>query len=211
MLRYVRYYPSTRCETSHNALACLLHDLYYKYFFMATLRFGLLLCFVAFGAFTQHRASVELQARQKAKREMSKLQSEVTYRDIEFMRQAVRIAEANTGAHKDGCVIVYDGRIIAEASSNAETSDDATAHAAVVAVRDACTKMSSANLGGSVAYVTAKPCAMCSSLIQLSGIKTVYFREDPVDNAAPTAEARYAKLSSKPAGLQAISVPRTRL
>lgn len=81
-----------------------------------------------------------------------------------YMRRALDLA-AQAAAHGDvpvGCVIVRDGEIIGEGRNRREENGDATAHAELEAIRDACQKTGSWRLHGCTMYVTLEPCPMCA-------------------------------------------------
>jgi len=82
----------------------------------------------------------------------------------EYMRRALELAE-EAGAQGDvpvGCVIVRDGQIIGEGRNRREENGDATAHAELEAIRDACRRTGSWRLHGCTMYVTLEPCPMCA-------------------------------------------------
>ena len=74
-----------------------------------------------------------------------------------------------------GCVIKKDGRIIASAHNRRELDDDVTAHAEILAIKEAQKVLSTSRLKGCELYVTLEPCPMCAWAISMSGISTVYF------------------------------------
>jgi len=82
----------------------------------------------------------------------------------EYMRRALELA-AEAGEQGDvpvGCVIVRDGQIIGEGRNRREEHGDATAHAELEAIRDACRRTGSWRLHGCTMYVTLEPCPMCA-------------------------------------------------
>lgn len=81
-----------------------------------------------------------------------------------FMKLALSEAEAaaREGEVPVGAVIVKDGEVIARAHNLTETLNDPTAHAEVLAIREAAEKRGWARLTGCVMYVTVEPCAMCA-------------------------------------------------
>ena len=94
------------------------------------------------------------------------------------LKQAMK-AEAISEA-PIGCVIVYDGRIIARAYNRRETKNDVTLHAEMIAIRKACRALRSWRLEDVDLYVTLEPCYMCAGAIIQSRIRHVYFgAEDP--------------------------------
>ncbi len=74
-----------------------------------------------------------------------------------------------------GCVIKKDGEVIARAHNSRETDGDITAHAEILAIREAQTVLETSRLVGCELYVTLEPCPMCGWAIIQSGIRTVYF------------------------------------
>jgi len=80
-----------------------------------------------------------------------------------------------------GAVIVKDGKVISKAHNQVLLKNDPTAHAEVVAIRKACRKLNTIDLGGCTLYASAKPCPMCIGVIQWSRIKNVVFSGDYED------------------------------
>ena len=98
-------------------------------------------------------------------------------RDEYFMRLALREAEQAL-EHDDvpvGCVIVADGEVVAAAHNERELRGDPTAHAEVLALREASGKLGGWRLDGAVLYVTLEPCAMCAGAIVLARVPRVIF------------------------------------
>jgi tRNA(adenine34) deaminase len=108
-------------------------------------------------------------------------------RDEHFMRLALREA-ARAGEHDDvpvGCVVVAGGEVIAATANERELRGDPTAHAEVLALREAAQKLGSWRLDGSILYVTLEPCAMCAGAIVLARVPRVVFgAADPKTGAA---------------------------
>ena len=74
-----------------------------------------------------------------------------------------------------GAVIVKDGKVIASAYNKRENSQDATAHAEILAIKKACKKLQDFRLLGTELYVSLEPCVMCTGAILNSRIERVYF------------------------------------
>ena len=74
-----------------------------------------------------------------------------------------------------GCVVVQDNMIVAEGSKKVTFSNDPTAHAEIVAIRDACKKLNTFNLSGCDIYASCEPCPMCLSAIYWSHIDNIYY------------------------------------
>ncbi|MDU7887354.1 MAG: nucleoside deaminase, partial [Clostridium perfringens] len=73
-----------------------------------------------------------------------------------------------------GAVIVKDGEIIARAHNLKETLKDPTAHAEILAIREACNKLNNWRLHGCEMYVTLEPCPMCAGAILQSRLSKIY-------------------------------------
>ena len=100
-----------------------------------------------------------------------------------FMLRAIELSvnSANNAGGPFGCVIVRDNKIIAEGSNIVTSSNDPTAHAEIVAIRDACKKLNTFNLSGSDLYASCEPCPMCLSAIYWSHVDNIFYantRED---------------------------------
>jgi tRNA(adenine34) deaminase len=108
-------------------------------------------------------------------------------RDEYFMRLALREAERALD-HDDvpiGTVIVHEGEVIAAARNERELRRDPTAHAEMLALREASRHLESWRLLDTVLYVTLEPCAMCAGAIVLARVpRVVYAAEDPKAGAA---------------------------
>jgi tRNA(adenine34) deaminase len=108
-------------------------------------------------------------------------------RDEHFMRLALREAERAAG-HDDvpiGAVVVRDGEVIGAAGNERELRSDPTAHAEMLALREAASHLGGWRVPDSVLYVTLEPCAMCAGAIVLARVPRVVFgATDPKAGAA---------------------------
>jgi len=98
-------------------------------------------------------------------------------RDEYFMRLALREAERAT-EHEDvpiGAVVAHSGEVIAAAHNERELRQDPTAHAEIIALREAARVLGSWRVLDSVLYVTLEPCAMCAGAIVLARVPRVVF------------------------------------
>ena len=98
------------------------------------------------------------------------------------MRRALELAAAaaEAGEVPVGAVITFEGDIIAEARNAMRGSLDPTAHAEMVAIRHAATRLGRARLDGCALWVTLEPCAMCAAAVALARIESLTFAaEDP--------------------------------
>lgn len=91
------------------------------------------------------------------------------------MKRAIKLANEAVGEVPVGAFIVKDGEVIAEAFNKKERLNDVTAHAEILAIREAARKLGSWRLDGCELYVTLEPCPMCAWAILNSRISTVYF------------------------------------
>jgi tRNA(adenine34) deaminase len=110
-------------------------------------------------------------------------------RDEYFMRLALREAE-RAAEHDDvpiGCVIAHEGEVAAAAANERELRGDPTAHAEILALREAAARVGDGwrMPAGAVLYVTLEPCAMCAGAIVLARMPRVVFGAwDPKAGAA---------------------------
>lgn len=101
------------------------------------------------------------------------------FTNIEFMREAIKEAQiaGEKGEVPVGAVIVKDGMIIARAHNMVEELADSTAHAEMLAIREAEKKLGKWLYGCSI-YVTLEPCSMCAGALVLSRIDKLYIGAD---------------------------------
>src|SRR5690606_7759769 len=101
-----------------------------------------------------------------------------------FMTQAIeqsRNGMQNNEGGPFGAIVVKEGKIVGVGNNKVTSSDDPTAHAEVVAIRDACKKLNTCQSDGCVIYTSCEPCAMCSGAIYGARPDKVYYantRED---------------------------------
>jgi tRNA(Arg) A34 adenosine deaminase TadA len=101
----------------------------------------------------------------------------------EFMREAVRLAVENVknGGGPFAALVVKDGVVIASGVNQVTTGNDPSAHAEIVAIRNACQKLASFQLSGCEINTTCEPCPMCLGAIYWARPVRVYYggtRED---------------------------------
>jgi tRNA(adenine34) deaminase len=108
-------------------------------------------------------------------------------RDEYFMRLALREA-VRALEHDDvpvGAVIVHEGEVIGTAHNERELRNDPTAHAEMIALREASRSLGSWRILDAVLYVTLEPCAMCAGAIVLARLpRVIYGATDPRAGAA---------------------------
>jgi tRNA(Arg) A34 adenosine deaminase TadA len=95
----------------------------------------------------------------------------------DFMALALQEARAaaERGEVPVGAVIAHDGVVIAAAGNRTRELSDPTAHAEMLAIRQACKTLSNERLGGCDLYVTLEPCAMCAGAISFARLRRLYF------------------------------------
>ena len=101
-----------------------------------------------------------------------------------FMQRAIRVSQKTMRAGKGGpfgALIVRNGKVIATGHNQVTSTNDPTAHAEIVAIREACKKLKTFHLADCELYTSCEPCPMCLSAIYWARLKKVYFantRED---------------------------------
>lgn len=102
----------------------------------------------------------------------------MTNGDKNFMTRAIELArsgvETNAGG-PFGCVVVKDGKIVGEGSNRVTSTNDPTAHAEIVAIRDACSRLDSFQLDGCAIYTSCEPCPMCLGAIYWARPARVFY------------------------------------
>ncbi len=128
--------------------------------------------------------------------------------DETFMREAVALARANiqAGGRPFGAVLVRDGQVIARAVNEIHRTQDPTAHAELLAIREASRSLGSPRLDGCVIYASGHPCPMCLAAMHLCGIEAAYFAYSNEEGEAfgLSTEPIYAQMARPP---QAQSLP----
>ena len=89
------------------------------------------------------------------------------------------LAEAQLAAEEGevpiGAVLVQAGEVIAQAHNRRENDNDATAHAEMLVIRDACQKLGRWRLSGTTLYVTIEPCPMCAGALVMSRVDRLVY------------------------------------
>lgn len=112
-----------------------------------------------------------------------------------FMDLALKQAQiaGTSGEVPIGCVIVRDGKIIAEAGNRTLTNVDPTAHAEILAIKAAAQAVRSERLTDCDLYVTLEPCTMCAAAISFARIRRVYYgASDPKGGAVDSGVRFFA-------------------
>jgi tRNA(Arg) A34 adenosine deaminase TadA len=106
--------------------------------------------------------------------------------DRKFMKMAIELSIENIdeGGGPFGAVIVRNGKLIAKGSNRVVPNNDPTAHAEVVAIRNACRELQTFDLSGCTVYASCEPCPMCLSAIYWAGIERICCANTKRDAAA---------------------------
>jgi tRNA(Arg) A34 adenosine deaminase TadA len=106
--------------------------------------------------------------------------------DKAFMARAIQLAIENVRSGRGGpfgAVVVKDGSVITEAANQVTATNDPTAHAEVLAIRQACQKLGFFELKGCELYTSCEPCPMCLGAIYWARTDKVYFGSFAADAA----------------------------
>ena len=97
--------------------------------------------------------------------------------DFDFMGLALVEARkaAAAGEVPIGAVLVMAGNVVAQAHNLRETDKDATAHAEMIVIREACRKLGRWRLSGATVYVTIEPCPMCAGALVMSRVERLVY------------------------------------
>lgn len=90
------------------------------------------------------------------------------HEDLQYLRMAIALAQEGMDAGQGGpfgCIIVKDGVVVGRGNNRVTSTNDPTAHAEVVAIRDACRNLEDFQLSGCVLYTSCEPCPMCLGAI----------------------------------------------
>jgi len=107
--------------------------------------------------------------------------------DLLFLERAIELSKTgmqNLQGGPFGCVVVKDGKIIGEGNNEVTATNDPTAHAEVVAIRNACKHLNSFQLTGCDIYTSCEPCPMCLGAIYWARPARVIFANTKQDAAA---------------------------
>lgn len=104
---------------------------------------------------------------------------------VDFMREAIALARANiaAGGRPFGAVLVRDGEVLSRAANRIHETNDPTAHAELLAIREAAQKLGTPRLDGAVVYASGHPCPMCLALMHLCGVSGAYYAYSNADGA----------------------------
>ncbi|MEU0496877.1 nucleoside deaminase [Mycobacterium sp. NPDC006124] len=118
---------------------------------------------------------------------------------VDFAQHTVDIARRNVaeGGRPFATVIVRDGEILAESANQVAQTHDPTAHAEILAIREACTRLGTEHLVGATIYVLAHPCPMClGALYYCSPDEVVFLTTREAYEPHYVDDRRYFELST---------------
>jgi len=126
-----------------------------------------------------------------------------------FLREAIELAFANVarGGRPFGAVVVRDGEVVATGVNEVVATLDPTAHAELLALREAGRRLGTPDLRGCTVYASGHPCPMCLAAMRLSGVGAVFYaysNEDGAPHGLSTA-AIYADLA-RPFAQQSMTI-----
>ena len=104
-----------------------------------------------------------------------------------FMREAIRLSHKgmdNNEGGPFGSIIVLKNEIVGRGNNKVSSTMDPTAHAEITAIRDACKRLNTFQLGQCEIYSSCEPCPMCLGAIYWAKIKAIYFACSRTDAAA---------------------------
>ena len=102
------------------------------------------------------------------------------------MARAIALSLENIRANRGGpfaAVIVKNGKILAEGTNRVTSTNDPTAHAEIIAIREACRKLKHFDLSACKIYATCEPCPMCLGAIYWARLAKIYFASTAADAA----------------------------
>ncbi|HTV67716.1 MAG TPA: nucleoside deaminase [Rhizobiaceae bacterium] len=111
----------------------------------------------------------------------------------DFMELALAEAEAarQRGEVPIGAVVALSGEAVAKAGNRTRELSDPTAHAEMLVIREAASKLTSERLSGADLYVTLEPCAMCAAAISFARIRRLYFGATDKKGGAVVSGVRF--------------------
>jgi guanine deaminase len=104
--------------------------------------------------------------------------------DNSFMARAIQLSIDNVHTGRGGpfgAVVVKDGTLVAEGANQVTSTNDPTAHAEVLAIREACKKLRTFDLEGCEIYTSCEPCPMCLGAIYWARLSRIYFANSAAD------------------------------
>ena len=129
-----------------------------------------------------------------------------------FMRAAIKLAEDNVRSERGGpfgAVVVRDGRIVGQGVNSVTRTNDPSAHAEVLAIRDACRALDTFTLKGCSMYTSCEPCPMCLAAIYWARLDRIFYGNTKADAARiGFDDAHIHREVSAPAGERVVPAER---
>ena len=114
--------------------------------------------------------------------------------NLDFLREAIRFSiekmEANEGG-PFGAIVVRNSEIVGKGWNRVTSTNDPTAHAEIVAIRDACSRLKTFTLAGCEIYSSCEPCPLCLAAIYWSRLDRIYYAATCDDAAAAGFDDRH--------------------
>ena len=110
----------------------------------------------------------------------------MTEQDEKFMRRAIELAQNGVDSNVGGpfgAVVVQNGEIVGEGCNQVTSTNDPTAHAEVVAIRNACQKLENFQLNDCIIYTSCEPCPMCLGAIYWARPAKIFYACNKTDAA----------------------------
>lgn len=107
--------------------------------------------------------------------------------NLDFLREAIDLAIEKMTANEGGpfgALVVCDGQVVGRGWNRVTSGNDPTAHAEIVAIRDACARLQTFSLEGCQIYASCEPCPMCLAAIYWARLESICFAADSSDAAA---------------------------
>lgn len=97
--------------------------------------------------------------------------------DVHWIEQAIQMAEQNVSVGEDpfAAIVVRGGEIVGKGVNSVYADHDPSAHAELIAVRDACKRLKTIDLSDCILYASAEPCPMCMGSIYWANLGSVYY------------------------------------
>jgi tRNA(Arg) A34 adenosine deaminase TadA len=132
--------------------------------------------------------------------------------DRTFLREAIALARAGAAAGTGGpfgAVVVHEGRIVGRGQNRVTSTNDPTAHAEIVALREACAALGRFHLTGATLYTSCEPCPMCLAAAYWAHVERIVFACTRDDAAAAGFDDAflYRELAAAPATRRLPQVP----
>lgn len=127
-----------------------------------------------------------------------------------FLREAIRLSVEKSQAGEGGpfgAVIVQNGQIVGRGWNRVTSTNDPTAHAEIVAIRDACSRLGTFSLAGCEIYTSCEPCPMCFAAIYWARLQRIYYAATSEDaTAAGFDDAPFYRQLTLPPGERSIEM-----